>query len=919
MGLVDNGSGRILLRILLGRNGDGADVGLAVLRHLADLVSAGDGHPGTDVGLIGRAGDAIGAGERGFCGSLGSLGLGGLALDLDLGQLSHLGSDPFLAVPGHLEGDGLRNGGVLAVLDGVSLSILRGGDGDGADIVVAVLRHLTDREGVRDQVHLRSAVIAIFGHAGDDVGRGDIGGHGSLGNNLDGLVVLADQPPLRAVERVGRAEGEAVVRLSVHAQTVVKGIAEAVDRDRFEVHAVFGHINVAAALGNAHVLSGDDDLLDELDELLHGSGQLLHGFKVALKIVDVVGVNAHVIEDVVGAVEVIVNAVIERRVVVLGEGLAQRLDYGSVGMGPVLKAGCGKRAEQVCQQVVLGVDACAGKHGVIVGDRGEGGGVKECEQLADILADLRLAAHLVNGHRAVLVPRQLQQLADVVEESVPLHRLPEGKVAIRELADRLKQAAGVKRAAVELVVVDGHAPDILVFIVAEAGADAGNAALGEHVRLVTDDQLDVLVLVHAVEVDGLLQILVHEAKVEVEHDLDQRDLLVIVLADVEVVAEHRQNACAGAGTRGVDAEGILCIVILLVTNDRMPLPSAVALLLAADDGEGLHGVLSGHVLRRTGADGDVELVVELDDLPDGAAVDAVGEMERRVVEELRLCCDDLEALRIVRRLRRINLCLKLTVGFLRHAADDQLVLVYTHAADAGGDVLLEAFVELTDVHAVDLLALVRLGIDLPDLGRVIDRAAEVELAMVFHGVAEADVVLRVSFRAAGEQDLHLAGFDVELDERTTGGFAVCLLREEVTVKNDVQDAGQKLGVILVAEAAVHQLDGLAQGVVEKARVDPVAIAYGRPGVGLAAAAGIVCAADVGAEDAVAGVINKAVVSSAALILGVGGDQRVGDFFCHVSVFTLILVGEQVCGFGFLCERRSREQSDYHHKAEQNAQ
>ena len=86
-----------------------------------------------------------------------------------------------------------------------------------------------------------------------------------------------------------------------------------------------------------------------------------------------------------------------------------------------------------------------------------------------------------------------------------------------------------------------------------------------------------------------------------------------------------------------------------------------------------------------------------------------------------------------------------------------------------------------------------------------------------------------------------------------------------------------------------------------------------------AAAGIVRAANVGAEDAVAGVINKAVVSSAALILGVGGDQRVGDFFCHVSVFTLILVGEQVCGFGFLCERRSREQSDYHHKAEQNAQ
>ena len=809
---------------------------------------------------------------------------------------------------------------MLAILEGVSLSILRGGDGDGADIVVAVLRHLTDREGVRDQVHLRSTVIAIFGHAGDDVGRGDLGGHGSLGNNLDGLVVLADQPPLRAVEGVGRAEGEAVVRLSVHAQTVVEGIAEAVDRDRFEVHAVFGHINVAAALGNAHVLSGDDDLLDELDELLHGSGQLLHGFKVALKIVDVVGVNTHVIEDVVGAVEVIVNAVIERRVVVLGEGLAQRLDYGSVGMGPVLKAGCGKRAEQVCQQVVLGVDACAGKHGVIVGDRGEGGGIKECEQLADIFADLRLAAHLVNGHRAVLVLRQLQQLADVVEESVPLHRLPAGKVAIHELADRLKQAAGIEGAAVELVVVDGHAPDVLVFIVAEARADAGNAALGEHVRLIADDQLDVLVLVHAVEVDGLLQVLVHEAEVEVEHDLDQRDLLVIVLADVEVVAEHRQNARTGAGALRVDAEGVSRLVLILVAGDRTPVPGAVGLLFAADEGKGLHGGLSRHILRRTGADGDIELVVELDDLPDGAAVDAIGEMERRVVEELLLRCDDLEALRIVRRLRRINLCLKLTLGVLRHAADDQfIVIIDTHSTDAGRDALLEAFVEFHGIHAVDLLALVRLGIDLPDLGRVIDRAAEIELAMVFHSVAEADVVLCVSFRTAGEQDLHLAGFDVELDERATGGFAVFLLREEVTVKNDVQDGGQKLGVILVAEAAVHQLDGIPQGVVEKARVDPVAIGHGRPRIRLAAAAGIVRVANVGAEDAVTVVINKAVVSSAALILGVGGDQPVGDFFCHVSIFALILVGEQVCGFGFLCERRNREQSDYHDQTEQNAQ
>ena len=469
--------------------------------------------------------------------------------------------------------------------------------------------------------------------------------------------------------------------------------------------------------------------------------------------------------------------------------------------------------------------------------------------------------------------------------------------------------------------MNGHAPDVLVLIVAEAGAGAGTAALGEHVRLVADDQFNFLIFVHAVEVDGLLQVLVHEAKVEVEHDLHQRDLFIVVFTDVEMILIHHQNARAGAGALRVDAEGVLCAVIL-VTNERSPCPFAVILLLAADDGEGLHGVLIRHIIRRTGADGDIELVVELHDLPDGAAVDAVLEMEGGVIEQVFLRCDYREALRIVRRLRRINLCLKLTLVVLRHAADDQLVLIDAHAADTGGDAFFKAFAEILCGHAVDHLAVVRLGIDLPDLGRVIDRAAEVELAVIFHSIAEVDVILHSVFASGlGHQDLHGTGLGVDLDQCAAGnvGGIVSFRREEITVIEDVQNSGQQLGIILVAKANVHQLNRLAQGIVVKTRVDPLAIGHGRPGIRLAAAAGIVAVAAVGCDLAVVDVIHDAVVSSAAINLGVGGYLRMGNLFGGLSVFGCIGVGKYRFGIALTGKRHCGEHAHCHCQAKQDAQ
>ena len=346
------------------------------------------------------AADDVARRNCGCYGLFGNLGLGVFTSEFNHRQFSHGRSFPFLTIiiPGHVEGDVCLNSGMLDI-GRVSLSICLGAYGDGADVAVARLRHLTDFDRVGELIHMLR--IMLFLGAANDILLGKYSFCG-----LFGLVVLANQPPLCAVERVSGAEAEAVVRLSKDTQTVVERIAEAVGRDRFKVHAVFGHVNVAAALGLAHVLGGNNDLLGQFDQLLHGLRQFLHLLRV--------GKNLHIIvAPVIGCY-------------VFVENNAQFLIQSVF----VIKALLREITENLGQQVILGVDACAGEHGIIVGDRGEGGGIEECEQLTDVLAGLRLAARLGNGQRAILVPRQLQQFADVVEESVPLHRLPAGKIAV---------------------------------------------------------------------------------------------------------------------------------------------------------------------------------------------------------------------------------------------------------------------------------------------------------------------------------------------------------------------------------------------------------------------------------------------------------------------------------------------------------
>ena len=195
-------------------------------------------------------------------------------------------------------------------------------------------------------------------------------------------------------------------------------------------------------------------------------------------------------------------------------------------------------------------------------------------------------------------------------------------------------------------------PNVLVLVAAKAGLQAGETAVGEHLGGVAHHQLHVLVLVHAVQVHGLVQVGVEEPAIQAaaklavgvftglgEQDPLQRDLLIVVLADVQVIVKHHQVGCAGTGALRVDAKGVPGTVLFLVTSHRGPGKGAVGIPVATHQCKGLHGVFVGHIVQGAGADGNIQAVVVLHHIPDAAAVDAVGIAVSRVVEQALGICD----------------------------------------------------------------------------------------------------------------------------------------------------------------------------------------------------------------------------------------------------------------------------------------
>ena len=470
----------------------------------------------------------------------------------------------------------------------------------------------------------------------------------------------------------------------------------------------------------------------------------------------------------------------------------------------------------------------------------------------------------------ILIQQQLEQHPQVTDLAGPLLARHLEQVTVGELTERLKQGAGVKRAEEELAVKDLRLPEVLVFIVAEAGLLAQDAAGREHLCRLADDELHLLAAVaadgHAVEVHRLLKVAREEAEVLTEHELLERDLLVVVFADVEVAVINAHIAGGRARALGVDAEGVLRTVGL-VADDRRPLPRAgvipVAGAVAAHDGERAHIVAHARG-GRAGAHGDVETAVILDHLPDAAAVDAVDKVHGGIVIEIGLRGDLREALGRVVADEQV-------AAVDADVADDELAVIDRHAADAGADALfvcLHVFLHVFKPR-VDAPEAVVLRVDFIDARQAdaavgAHAAAEIDLILIENGVAKqrCDIV-----EGVGHDQLHLAGVHVDLDENAVGDAAVLLTIEERTIINGVELGAHGLLVKLVAHDAVHGREGVAHGGVARADIDIVAVSHGCPGVALAAVALPVGAFDRAGHGngAVSGVVDQAVRLAGRLV------------------------------------------------------
>ena len=353
----------------------------------------------------------------------------------------------------------------------------------------------------------------------------------------------------------------------------------------------------------------------------------------------------------------------------------------------------------------------------------------------------------------------IEQVPKALNLRVPLLGRHIDNVAIGELADRLKQARGIKGTDIQLAVELLHAPNVLVLVSAKARSQAGNTALGEHVGAIANDELHVLVLVHAIDVNRLLKIGIHKRAVNathaalaalfgvgfVEQDALEGNLLVVVFTDIEVVVVDDEVGSARTGTGRIDAKAVLCTVRLLIADNGSPRIAAVGILVATDHGKRLHGIIIGSVLGRTGADGRIEMAIVRDHIPNGAAVDAVLIANRRIVKQRVRVSNLDEAVLALRRVRRRQDCRhKLTGRVFTHITDDELAIMDAHAADTGRNALLVGSTVI--LHArkalIDNFVLIRLRINLIYSRQAAfaaigpDAAAEIELTLIAHGIAE---------------------------------------------------------------------------------------------------------------------------------------------------------------------------------------
>ena len=291
---------------------------------------------------------------------------------------------------------------------------------------------------------------------------------------------------------------------------------------------------------------------------------------------------------------------------------------------------------------------------------------------------------------------------------------------------------------------------------AKTRTQTGGAAVREHIGLVTHNKFHILVLVHRIQVDGLLQIRIHKAAINtakgtfasvaalVKKNALQCNFFIVVFTDIQLILVHRQIRCTGAGARQINTETITC-ALALVSNQLGPRVSTVLIAVTADDSERLHRIIIRCIVRGTGADGNIQMAVVLRHIPDGTAIDTVRITVSGIVEHIRLRSDRTEA---ALPLGRVGGCKDQRSAFTGgsihiNIADDQLIVIDAHTTDTGRNTcFIRSTIILQRIQAhIDSLIAVICWVNLINAGQTtsaisMHTAAEIELIFVGHGITE---------------------------------------------------------------------------------------------------------------------------------------------------------------------------------------
>ena len=560
-----------------------------------------------------------------------------------------------------------------------------------------------------------------------------------------GLVLGAvHAPQLGAVEGIGGAHIHAVLGGADSAQAVVGAVAEAIPGDGVEVHAVLGHQQVKAVLALLGIVVAAEVVHKVVDRVVIHS--LVQGLEDGLH----------------GALQVILQA--------LGVGAA----HSHAGdLGVFLGKACAVQlhAQQVehllLEGLILLQHVPVIGHGVLIGGHIRGKACQHLIQMGGILGK----QDLVQEPGQILVVVLLQNLQHGVLQHIgpaaDVGIVHIGHLTVGDLGEMIGQSRGVIGADVQLTVVLAVAPDILVGVVAQTRAQVADGAVGEiGVVVLTGHLLEVAVGVHAVQIDGVVQIVVQQLEVAGGGDLRQVQHGIVVGAQVQIAVVHPHVAAHGV----VDAQAEVVAAGAVVTDDLGPGEAAVLMLVAAVHGEAL--LVDVAVDGLIGDHGDIHGAVILDDVPDTAAVEAVGLHHGGQAVKVVLICHTPPGAQTRGGIGAGHDDAAggtLAVVVVRGQAHIDLVVKHQQAVNAVGHAPGVVDVVISDG------ALVGLGVHLDEGGRGAAHTGEIDLALEFKGHAIAgQIVHALEIRGIAGEDVGVILQDVPLPEDHLGlaGVAV---------------------------------------------------------------------------------------------------------------------------------------------------